>query len=148
MKPVCLRSILICSILCITLGSCKKKDDNPGPGCLFKVGIMADAAGFNDRGFNQSVLAGVAQATTEIPIYYEALIGSTDSLLYPGIQFVWLNVLPEVQPANLSCAVFDVDQASFPSGFLTAYWSFLKDPDQPVSGCVGRTNRQSTIDNA
>lgn len=168
MKPVSFRSILICSILCMTLGSCKK-NETPGPGYLFKVGIMADAAGFNDRGFNQSALAGVAQATSEIPIYYEALIGSTEedfqeiidyfvlnqfdivitagflpadvivssSLLYPGTQFVLLDVLPEVQPANLTCAVFDVDQASFPCGFLAAYWSFVKDPGQPAAGYVG-----------
>jgi len=168
MKRVSFRSILICSILCLTLGSCKK-NDNTGPFYLFKVGIMADAAGFNDRGFNQSALAGVAQATAEIPIYYEALIGTTEadfqsiidyfvlnqfdiiisagylpadmmvasSLLYPEAQFVLLDVLPEVQPANLTCAVFDVDQASFPCGFLAAYWAFVKDPGQPVAGYVG-----------
>lgn len=145
MKPISAVTILLCFLLCLSVGSCKHKADTE-PGYNFKVGLLADQAGFNDRGFNQSALDGLRLAAGELPIYYEAKAGNTaedyisivnyfidnqfniiitpgyltaDSVIaassqHPDTRFVLLDVVPEVQPENMVCAIFDVDEASFP----------------------------------
>ena len=159
---------LLCVGLCFPLHSCKK-DKHHDPVYAFKVGLMADVAGFNDRGFNQSALEGLVQAAGTFPLYYETRTGDTpddyaieiqyfidnqfDLIITAGYNtagaildaananpetdFVLLDVVVDTQPANLLCVAFDVDEASFPCGFLAAYWALKQDPGNPVTSFVG-----------
>jgi len=55
----------------------------------------------------------------------------------PGISFVILDYAASNPPANMLCILFDVDQASFPCGFLAAWWAFTHDYIDPAVGFVG-----------
>ncbi len=54
----------------------------------------------------------------------------------PKTDFIILDYSMASPPANLLCAVFDVDQSSFPCGFLAAYWAFKQNQSNPVAGFV------------
>ncbi len=54
-----------------------------------------------------------------------------------GTAFMILDYAMTTPPANVLCAVFDVDQSSFPCGFLAAYWAYKQNPALPVTGFVG-----------
>ena len=54
----------------------------------------------------------------------------------PNTAFAILDYSAATIPANLVCAVFDVDQSSFPCGFLAAWWSYNKNMIDPVAGFV------------
>jgi basic membrane protein A len=55
---------------------------------------------------------------------------------YPGITFVMVDYSFAQVPSNVVCNVFDVDQASFPCGFLAAYWAYHRNPLTPKAGYV------------
>ena len=54
----------------------------------------------------------------------------------PGTDFVIIDYSMASPPPNLLCAVFDVDQASFPCGFLAAWWAYRQNYSNPVAGFV------------
>jgi basic membrane protein A len=54
----------------------------------------------------------------------------------PGIDFVIIDYAMASPPPNLLCVKFDVDQASFPCGFLAAYWAHKQNYSNPVTGFV------------
>lgn len=54
----------------------------------------------------------------------------------PGTDFLILDYTMTSPPFNLLCAVFDVDQGSFPCGFLAAYWAYKSHDSNPVAGFV------------
>ena len=54
----------------------------------------------------------------------------------PSIKFGLIDFSQSGAPSNLQCAVFDVDQASFPCGFLAAYWANLKTPSYAATGYI------------
>ena len=54
----------------------------------------------------------------------------------PATDFLILDYSIPSPPPNLLCAVFDVDQASFPCGFLAAYWAYKQNKSNPVTGFV------------
>jgi len=54
----------------------------------------------------------------------------------PGTDFVIIDYSMTSPPSNLLCAVFDVDQASFPCGFLAAWWAYKQNYSNPVAGFV------------
>ncbi len=55
---------------------------------------------------------------------------------YPTITFILVDYSFAQVPANMVCNVFDIDQASFPCGFLAAYWAYHRDPLNPKAGYV------------
>jgi basic membrane protein A len=55
----------------------------------------------------------------------------------PGVNFVLLDYSDTEIPSNLLYCVFQVDQSAFLCGFIAAYWSQLKDPQDPVAGWIG-----------
>jgi len=55
---------------------------------------------------------------------------------HPGIKFGLVDYSQTGAPSNLLCVVFDVDQVSFPCGFLAAYWANLKNPSYSVAGYI------------
>jgi len=73
-----------------------------------------------------------------ITLCYDAAQATMDaatanpSKLFLMVDYSFISV-----PGNMICAVFSVDQASFPCGFLAAYWAFHKDTLDPVVCYVG-----------
>lgn len=55
----------------------------------------------------------------------------------PSISFIIIDYQIENPPANLQCIAFDVDQSSFPCGFLAAWWAEKQSPENPVAGYIG-----------
>ena len=55
----------------------------------------------------------------------------------PGIRFVILDYSASTPPSNLLSVLFDVDQASFPCGFVAAWWEWTHNPADPAVGFVG-----------
>ncbi|MFA6126715.1 MAG: BMP family ABC transporter substrate-binding protein [Bacteroidales bacterium] len=81
---------------------------------------------FLSAGFNLIITAGfnAAQATIDA------------AKAHPETDFLILDYAVENPPANLLCVLFDVDESSFPCGFLAAYWANRQDPLHPVAGFV------------
>ncbi|MFC2101470.1 BMP family ABC transporter substrate-binding protein [Bacteroidota bacterium] len=162
--------ILVClSFQILFFATSCKKNKNDDMVYAFKVGLLVDAAGLDDKSFNHATWEGIQRGLHDIPFCVEARIGQTsddypsiiqyfidqefDLIIAPGYlvadamvesarqnpetDFLLLDVAPDSLTSNLVCGVFDVDQASFPCGFLAAYWALQKDPIQPVVGYVG-----------
>lgn len=55
----------------------------------------------------------------------------------PSISFILIDYQTDNPPINLQCIVFDVDQSSFPCGFLAAWWADQQSPVNPVAGYIG-----------
>jgi len=56
---------------------------------------------------------------------------------YPGTGFIMVDAeLSEPQPNTVSI-LFDVDEAAYPLGFLSAWWAFSQDAENPAVGFVG-----------
>ncbi len=81
---------------------------------------------FRSRGINLIITAGfdASQAT---------IAAATAN---PSLDFLILDCAIANPPANMLCAVFDVDQSSFPCGFLAAYWASGQNQVNPVTGFV------------
>jgi hypothetical protein len=60
------------------------------------------------------------------------------ALANPGTNFMIIDNFVENAPSNLTSVVFDVDEASFPCGFLAAYWALKQNPGAPHAGYVAR----------
>jgi len=68
-----------------------------------------------------------------ITVGYEAAKATMDAAIAnPSRKFLLLDYSFESVPQNMICAVFSVDQASFPCGFLAAYWAYHKDTVNPI----------------
>jgi basic membrane protein A len=55
---------------------------------------------------------------------------------YPGKKFILIDYALEPTPENITSVVYQVDEASFPCGYLAAWWSNQKDSVNPVVGYV------------
>lgn len=55
----------------------------------------------------------------------------------PGTKFLLLDATVTPVPRNMICVNYAVDQASFPCGFLAAYWANLKNAVNPRVAFVG-----------
>ena len=64
----------------------------------------------------------------------EATLQAANS--YPSTKFILLDYAFPTVPSNLVCINYKVDEASFPCGYLAAYWANLKDPASPIVGYV------------
>ncbi len=96
----------------------------------FDVKTSADfASGINyflSNDFNLIITSG-----------YDAAQATLDAAnAHPGADFLILDYSVASPPSNLLCAVFDVDQSSFPCGFLAAYWAYRSNLTNPVAGFV------------
>jgi basic membrane protein A len=92
----------------------------------FQEDIASNIGYFVTKGFDLIITAGFNAA--------EATINAANA--NPGIDFVIIDYSIANPPANLLCAVFDVDQASFQCGFLAAWWALKQSPADPVTGFV------------
>jgi basic membrane protein A len=54
----------------------------------------------------------------------------------PGIHFLLLDYSFTSLPENMACVTFQIDEVSFPAGFLAAYWTYVKNPTSPKVGYV------------
>lgn len=54
----------------------------------------------------------------------------------PSIKFLLFDYSMADLPKNMACISFQVDEASFPCGFLAAYWATVKNPSKPAVGYV------------
>jgi basic membrane protein A len=88
----------------------------------FSLGIQY----FLTNGFNLIITAGFDAA--------QATINAANT--NPGTDFVIIDYSMASPPSNLLCAVFDVDQASFPCGFLAAWWASKQNYSNLVAGFV------------
>ncbi len=81
---------------------------------------------FLSNGYNLIITAGfdISQVTIDAAV------------ANPGTDFVILDYAMDNPPENLLCVVFDVDQSSFPCGFLAAYWAQRQAQTNPVAGFV------------
>ncbi len=156
-------SLFLLSSFLFLLSSCHP--DPPAP----KIGLVSGLGGFDDRGFNQDILAGFMEAKEEFGFEGDALacdlegdiatnIGVLVAYGYdliitcgfhaavptlhaaeanPDIDFVILDYVYEEPVANIQCVTFEVDQSSFPCGFLAAWWANKENPGAPRTGFVG-----------
>ena len=56
---------------------------------------------------------------------------------YPDTKFAIVDFAYDPPIPNVAGIVFNVDEASFPIGYLAAGWASLKDPDDPQVGWIG-----------
>lgn len=59
---------------------------------------------------------------------------------HPSVKFLLLDYTFTVLPGNLECVNFQVDQASFPCGFLAAWWAAQKNLANPKIAYVAGPN--------
>ncbi|MFH1159527.1 MAG: BMP family ABC transporter substrate-binding protein [bacterium] len=77
--------LLIAVLTMAAATSCKKKNNEPP--YSFTVGLLVDAAGLNDRSFNQATLEGIQHGAQQLPLYYETKVGQSDSAYAAIIQY-------------------------------------------------------------
>jgi basic membrane protein A len=94
--------------------------------CQTDADIGAGIRYFTNAGFDLVITAGFDAADSTIIAAQK----------FPGTSFLLLDFTMTDAPDNLLCAVFDVDQASFPCGFLAAWWANTKSVSNPVAGFV------------
>jgi basic membrane protein A len=72
-----------------------------------------------------------------ISLGYDAAQPTYDlALQYPGTKFMMLDHTFTNVPSNMVCTTYKIDQASFPCGFLAAYWAWSKNAGNPKVGFV------------
>jgi basic membrane protein A len=154
-------------LLSLTISSCKKHNDNnvvvPKVGLVSGVGGFSDA-GFNQSIYSGFIHAtktlplhcearesfSTADISSNINYFvnngfslvitvgYQAAQFTQDAAkAHPGIGFSILDYSYDTIRPNVECVVFDVDQGSFPCGFLAAWWSNSHNPMTPKVGFVG-----------
>ncbi len=135
----------------------------------FKVGMVSDVGGIDDRSFNENTWAGLQRAVdclgveakflesqaqadyenniTEFAEQGYDMIFTVGFLLgdatykmaevYPEIKFAIVDYPSTAELPNLQGILFNVDEASFPVGYLAAAMADLEDPDDPKVGYIG-----------
>jgi len=98
-----------------------------GRTCLTSDQFKANLDYFVAKGCSMIIAAG----------YDAAEATQAAAMANPGISFVILDYSAASPPANLLSVLFDVDQASFPCGFLAAWWEWSKNSVDPKVGFVG-----------
>lgn len=161
------RLFLIISIFIFLISSCDKKNDNPdntvkvamlAEGNTFddlsflqacKEGMERAKVDFNlTVEYNIDTTTNLYQQRIEqfasqnydliIAIGYmwnDALLEAANN--YPNTKFILVdNEISETRN-NVVSIVFDVDEAAFPIGFLSAWWAEGQGTNTPKTGCVG-----------
>jgi len=153
---------LLCTLQLIT--ACKK-DSNPTPiqvGLVTGIGSLDDK-GFNLQAYEGMLTAATAvpvdwevkvnssaldiqnniayfvskKVDLIITLGYDAALPTLDAAnANPSIRFLLLDYSFASLPANMACVVYSVDEASFPCGFLAAYWARVKNAAKPAVAYV------------
>ncbi|MDD4644919.1 MAG: BMP family ABC transporter substrate-binding protein [Bacteroidales bacterium] len=163
MKRLKICTLILSTALLVLLPSCHK-DSQPELkiGLISGVGGFSDR-GFNENilaGFQkaatefpitcqtreslseEAIAAGISDFISDscdliITAGYAAAQATLDAALAnPGIDFLILDYSTANLPSNMACSIFDVDQSSFPCGFLAAYWAYRQNPENPRAGYV------------
>ena len=154
--------IILFLIFAGTLTSCKKHDHVLRVGLVSGIGSLHDR-GFNQQALTglqvatqQLPISWVAKESTSateidsniryfaknnydivISLGYNASEATLQAAnAYPSTKFILLDFALPTVPANLVCINYKVDEASFPCGYLAAYWALVKDSASPVVGYV------------
>ncbi len=131
----------------------------------FRVGMVSDVGGIDDRSFNQNTWEGLEKAAKELPnveakflesqaqadyennitefaeqgydmiITVGFLLGDATAKMakqYPDVKFAIVDFAYDPPIPNVQGIVFNVDEASFPVGFLAAAMADKTDPDDPM----------------
>ncbi len=153
--------ILLILLLVNPLSSCKKKEPEQRIGLVSGFGSLHDG-GFNEMALNGLIAAdeklaiiwevkecnSIAEMDSNVWFHardkdiiiamgYDATLPMVAAAkAYPLKKFILLdNAVPD-PPENLTCTVYQVDEASFPCGYLAAWWSNQKDSVNPAVGYV------------
>jgi basic membrane protein A and related proteins len=156
--------ILLITVVVAVLISCKK-DEEAKPlkvGLVLSFGTISDK-GFNQMAYEGLLLAdkelnmdweikescAVAEISSNIAYFaankfdviitlgFDASQPTLDAAnAHPEIKFVLLDASFANLPANLACVTYQIDQVSFPAGFLAAYWANQTDPTDAKVGNV------------
>ena len=94
--------------------------------CSSAADIANNIKYFTDKNFNIIITLG----------YDASEATHAAATAYPNTKFLMLDYSPGTLPANMSCVVFAVDQASFPCGFLAAFRAFQQNALAPKVGYV------------
>ena len=156
--------ILLISALIATFVSCDKDEDTKPlkVGLVLSFGTISDK-GFNQMAYEGLLLAdeeldleweikessAVAEISSNIAYFaannfdvivalgFDAAQPTLDAAnAHPEIKFVLLDASFAELPANLACITYQIDQVSFPAGFLAAYWANQTDPTDAKVGNV------------
>jgi basic membrane protein A len=158
--------IIILGFIAFTtvFNSCKKDDENTAlkVGLVTGIGSLDDK-GFNQQAY-EGLLAVAGDVTLDwavrqsssaadiaaniqyfldedydviITLGYDAAQITLDAAnAHSSVLFLLLDYSFATIPSNMSCVVYDVDEASFPCGFLAAWRAHAVDPLQPEVGFV------------
>ena len=139
------------------------------PAKKFKVGMVSDVGGIDDRSFNENTWKGVQDAIEKLGIEgkflesqaqadYENnitefaeqgydliitvgfLLGDATGKMaaqYPDTKFAIVDFAYDPPIPNVQGIIFNVDEASFPVGYVAAAMADQADPDDPKVGYVG-----------
>ena len=147
------------------LSSCKKQENTPPlkVGLIAGLGTFNDR-GFNQQALNGLIAAGyevpieyeareintAADIDSNIQYFvrnnfnliitlgYDAAQATMNAATAnPSIRFLLLDYTFTTIPKNMICVNYQVDQASFPCGFLAAWWANQKNPVDPKIAYVG-----------
>lgn len=94
--------------------------------CLSEADFASNINYFLADGFDLIITVGYAASSATI----EAARAN------PGTDFIILDYSMDNPSANLLCVIFQVDESSFPCGFLAAYWAQRQNPTRPLAGFV------------
>lgn len=154
------------ALLCLVmiLSSCTKNESSETLkiGLVTGLGSLNDR-GFNQQAYD-GLIAGAAETKSEwevresntlpelesniayfcdqkfdviITLTYDAAQFTMDAAIaHPDIKFIQLDYSFSELPANLACITYQVDQVSFPAGFLAAYWAIKVNPSGAGVGYV------------
>lgn len=157
---------LLFLVVVMTVISCKK-DEDASPlkvGLVVGFGTISDK-GFNQMAYEGLLMANqemdfdweIKESTTVadinnniawfatnnfdviVTLGYDASQATLEAAqANPQIKFVLLDHSFGEIPANLACITYQIDQVSFPAGFLAAYWANKTDPaDAKVGNVAG-----------
>jgi len=165
MKSKSLVLLVFVFMLSVGLSSCKKSNDSSKlkVGLVTSLGDLKDGS-FNEQAvagmkaaaeavpiewevkqsMDPSEIAGNIKYFTDkkfdviITLGYNAAQATLNAAAsFPNTKFIILDYSYETVPANVVCTAYKVDQASFPCGFLAAYYACQKNPANPAVGYVG-----------
>ena len=102
--------------------------------------VTAEYAEADSIGDFESVMNGLAENGCKLifPIGFaqsEATYNITQ--IFPEVDFAIIDFEFEESIENIQSIIFETDEASFPLGFLAAFWADLQDESEPKIGYIG-----------
>ncbi|NQV19756.1 MAG: BMP family ABC transporter substrate-binding protein [Armatimonadetes bacterium] len=102
--------------------------------------VIAEYAEADSIGDFESVMNGLAENGCELifPIGFAQSEATYNiAQIFPEVDFAIIDFEFEESIGNIQSIIFETDEASFPLGFLAAFWADLQDANEPKIGYVG-----------